>query len=86
MPHTGAGGAGDMLATGALRTGLETRRGTALVSRLLLLAVAALFVSLRFGAYARRGGGESASGNGDGGGEQARHDRRDLVFGLSAGG
>ncbi|SEQ00713.1 copper resistance protein CopC [Streptomyces radiopugnans] len=89
VPYTGAGGAGDMLDTGALRTVLETRTGTALVSRLLLLAVAALFVSLLFGAYARRGGGESASGDGSGnggGGEQARRDRRDLVFGLSAGG
>ncbi|MFH0243284.1 copper resistance protein CopC [Streptomyces sp. HK10] len=99
VPYTGAGGPGDMLDTGALGTVLETRTGTALVSRLLLLAVAALLVSLLFGAYARRSGGGPGSGEGseggDGGGEQAgrglrdRRNQRNLifgVFGLSAGG
>ncbi|SFL64990.1 copper resistance CopC/CopD family protein [Streptomyces pini] len=81
VPYTGAGGPGDMLDTGALRTVLETRTGTALVSRLLLLAAAGLFVSLLFGAYARRSGGERA---GDDRGD--RRDRRSPAIGLSAGG
>ncbi|WP_410537535.1 copper resistance CopC/CopD family protein [Streptomyces sp. KL2] len=83
-PYTGSGRLGDALDADGIRAVLETRPGTALVSRLLLLAVAALFVSLLFGAYARRDA--AADGDGDGSGEQTRRDRRDLVVGLSAGG
>ncbi|MCI0384785.1 copper resistance protein CopC [Streptomyces sp. CNQ085] len=95
VPYTGAGGPGDMLDTDALGTVLETRTGTALVSRLLLLAVAALFVALLFRSYARRSGDgpgsgrEPGDGPGDDGGEQVVRDRRSPVFGalgLSAGG
>ncbi|WP_101254033.1 copper resistance CopC/CopD family protein [Streptomyces barkulensis] len=81
VPYTGAGGPGDMLDTGALRTVLETRTGTALVSRLLLLAAAGLFVSLLFGAYARRSGGERAGGD-----RSDRRGRRGPVVGLPVGG
>ncbi|MBN3929365.1 copper resistance protein CopC [Streptomyces verrucosisporus] len=84
VPYTGAGGPGDMLDTGALRTVLETRTGTALVSRLLLLAAAGLFVSLLFGAYARRSGEEPDGGELSD--REGRRGRRGLVTGLPVGG
>jgi copper transport protein len=49
---------------------LETKTGAALASRLLLLAAAALFIAVLFGAYDKREGQE----------------KRDLVFGLAIGG
>jgi len=78
-PYTGSGDLGDAFDTDGIRAVLETRPGTALVSRLLLLAAAALFVSVLFGMYARR----STSGDD---GERERRDRRDLAFGLAVGG
>ncbi|NGO67550.1 copper resistance CopC/CopD family protein [Streptomyces boncukensis] len=53
-PYTGSGRLADVLDLGGLRDAVGTRPGTALVARLLLLAAAALFVSVLFGAYARR--------------------------------
>ncbi|GHH10099.1 copper resistance protein CopC [Streptomyces rubradiris] len=50
---------------------LQTKTGAALVSRLLLLAAAALFVAVLFGTYTRR---EDAA------------EKRDLTFGLAVGG
>ncbi|MFF7095898.1 copper resistance CopC/CopD family protein [Streptomyces rubradiris] len=50
---------------------LQTKTGAALVSRLLLLAAAALFVAVLFGTYTRR---EDAT------------EKRDLTFGLAVGG
>ncbi|GAA2383605.1 hypothetical protein GCM10010420_02070 [Streptomyces glaucosporus] len=83
-PYTGSGGLGDVLDPDVLREVLGTRQGTALVSRLLLLAAAALFVSVLFGMYARRTGGSPAA-SGAGGSDDERN-RRDLAFGLSVGG
>lgn len=55
-PYTGSGELADVFDLGGLRQVLETKPGVALVSRLLLLAVAALFVAVLFGTYARAQG------------------------------
>lgn len=78
-PYTGSGRFADVLDLGALQDVVATKPGAALVSRLLLLAAAALFVSVLFGAYARSGGAEAAH-------QEAARQRRDLRYGLSVGG
>lgn len=70
-PYTGSGDLADVLDLGALAPVLETKTGAALVSRLLLLGAAALFVAVLFGTYARR---EDAD------------EKKDLTFGLAVGG
>ncbi|WP_336321091.1 copper resistance CopC/CopD family protein [Streptomyces lavendofoliae] len=65
-PYTGAG-----FGPGSLGAVLETKTGAALVSRLLLLGAAALFVAVLFGAYTRR---------------QDEGEKKDLTFGLAIGG
>jgi copper transport protein len=70
-PYTGSGDLADVLDLGALAPVLETKTGAALVSRLLLLGAAALFVAVLFGAFARR---EDAG------------EKKDLSFGLAVGG
>ncbi|MFD1829043.1 copper resistance CopC/CopD family protein [Streptomyces desertarenae] len=85
-PYTGSGGLGDVLDPEVLRSVLQTRPGTALVARLLMLAAAALFVAVLFGLYARRYAGGAAGGGGGGGAEGDEGERRDLVIGLGAGG
>lgn len=52
--YTGSGRLGDVFDLDLLSQVLQTKTGAALVSRLLLLAAAALFVAVLFGAYARR--------------------------------
>ncbi|MGA5560033.1 copper resistance protein CopC [Streptomyces platensis] len=52
-PYTGSGALADVFDLGGLQQVLITKPGAALVSRLLLLAAAALFVAVLFGAYAR---------------------------------
>ncbi|WEH16814.1 copper resistance protein CopC [Streptomyces sp. VNUA24] len=52
--YTGSGKPGDVFDLGLLSQVLQTKTGAALVSRLLLLAAAALFIAVLFGAYARR--------------------------------
>lgn len=52
--YTGSGKFGDVLDLDLLSQVLQTKTGAALVSRLLLLAAAALFIAVLFGAYARR--------------------------------
>ncbi|XCX49968.1 copper resistance protein CopC [Streptomyces phytohabitans] len=47
------GGPGDVFDLSGLRAVVDTKPGAALISRLLLLAAAALFVSVLFGTYAR---------------------------------
>lgn len=92
-PYTGSGSFSDVFDLAGLKAVLETKSGASLVSRLLLLGAAALFIAVLFGAYARRHqsggstGGTGSSGKGsakaveeDGGGES------DLVFGLAVGG
>ncbi|MFF5106262.1 copper resistance CopC/CopD family protein [Streptomyces sp. NPDC000134] len=68
--YTGSGTAGDIFDLGLLGEVLQTKTGAALVSRLLLLAAAALFVAVLFGAYDKREDDE----------------KRDLTFGLAVGG
>ncbi|MFD4140924.1 copper resistance CopC/CopD family protein [Streptomyces sp. NPDC058572] len=70
-PYTGSGELGDAFDLGGLGDVLATKTGAALVSRLLLLGAAALFIAVLFGAYARR--------------EDAQ-EKKDLTFGLAVGG
>lgn len=52
-PYTGSGDLADVFDLGGLQQVLVTKPGAALVSRLLLLAAAALFVAVLFGTFAR---------------------------------
>ncbi|MEU5542663.1 copper resistance protein CopC [Streptomyces sioyaensis] len=84
-PYTGSGDLADVFDLGGLQQVLITKPGAALVSRLLLLAAAALLVAVLFGAYARTQ--EPAEP-----GEEPRdatalaRQRKDLAFGLGVGG
>ncbi|MFI1014475.1 copper resistance protein CopC [Streptomyces sp. NPDC020965] len=73
-PYTGSGELADAFDLGGLQTVLETKTGAALVSRLLLLGAAALFIAVLFGAYTKRDG------------DDQRSEKKDLTFGLSIGG
>lgn len=94
--YTGSGKVGDVFDLSLLGDVLQTKTGAALVSRLLLLAAAALFIAVLFGAYARPEEHEDEEGGGDGDekedaaeiGEAADDGsaRRDLTFGLGIGG
>ncbi|WP_121702555.1 copper resistance protein CopC [Streptomyces sp. E5N298] len=68
--YTGSGKVADVFDLGLLGEVLQTKAGAALVSRLLLLAAAALFVAVLFGAYDKR----------------EDEEKRDLTFGLAVGG
>ncbi|MBR8642522.1 copper resistance protein CopC/CopD [Streptomyces tuirus] len=68
---TGSGKVADVFDLSLLGQVLQTKTGAALVSRLLLLAAAALFVAVLFGSYDKR--------------EDAQ-EKRDLTFGLAIGG
>ncbi|MFF3243213.1 copper resistance protein CopC [Streptomyces sp. NPDC002870] len=70
-PYTGSGKLADAFDLGGLRDVLETKTGAALISRLLLLGAAALFVAVLFGAYAKR---------------EDEAAKKDLTFGLAIGG
>ncbi|MEU0160059.1 copper resistance protein CopC [Streptomyces sp. NPDC006261] len=70
-PYTGSGKFADAFDLEGLQAVLDTKPGAALVSRLLLLGAAALFIAVLFGTYARR---EDAV------------EKRDLTFGLAVGG
>ncbi|WP_329460226.1 copper resistance CopC/CopD family protein [Streptomyces sp. NBC_01497] len=99
-PYTGSGKIADVFDLGGLQEVLGTKEGAALVSRLLLLGAAAIFVAVLFGAYARRGeegaqeeaeaAREERAEHGEpgptGGGSGPGAERRDLAFGLGAGG
>lgn len=69
--YTTSGAFADVFDLDLLGQVLQTKTGAALVSRLLLLAAAALFVAVLFGTYTRR---EDAT------------EKRDLTFGLAVGG
>ncbi|WEO96499.1 copper resistance protein CopC [Streptomyces sp. FXJ1.172] len=69
--YTTSGKFADVFDLGLLGQVLQTKTGAALVSRLLLLAAAALFIAVLFGAYTKREEGE---------------EKRDLTFGLAIGG
>ncbi|WP_367322048.1 copper resistance CopC/CopD family protein [Streptomyces sp. HUAS ZL42] len=68
--YTGSGKVADVFDLDLLGQVLQTKTGAALVSRLLLLAAAALFVAVLFGAYDKR----------------EDEEKRDLTFGLAFGG
>ncbi|MFE9113276.1 copper resistance protein CopC [Streptomyces collinus] len=68
---TGSGKVADVFDLSLLGQVLQTKTGAALVSRLLLLAAAALFIAVLFGAYDKR---------------EDVQEKRDLTFGLSIGG
>ncbi|MEV7994221.1 copper resistance protein CopC [Streptomyces sp. NPDC086077] len=68
--YTRSGSLGDVFDLDLLGQVLQTKTGAALVSRLLLLAAAALFIAVLFGAYEKRDDEE----------------KRDLTFGLALGG
>ncbi|MEV5978860.1 copper resistance protein CopC [Streptomyces sp. NPDC052114] len=70
-PYTGSGKLADVFDMGALGDVLNTKTGAALVSRLLLLAAAALFIAVLFGAYEKR---------------EDPKEKKDLTFGLAIGG
>ncbi|MER6136649.1 copper resistance protein CopC [Streptomyces sp. NPDC001815] len=69
--YTGTGKVGDIFDLTLLSQVLQTKTGAALVSRLLLLAAAALFIAVLFGAYEKRDDEE---------------EKGDLTFGLAIGG
>ncbi|MFI6352675.1 copper resistance CopC/CopD family protein [Streptomyces sp. NPDC050743] len=69
--YTTSGKFADVFDLDLLGQVLQTKTGAALVSRLLLLAAAALFVAVLFGAYTKREEGQ---------------EKRDLTFGLAIGG
>lgn len=86
-PYTGSGKLGDMFDLGGLSDVLDTKTGAALVSRLLLLGAAALFIAVLFGAYAKRvTEADDADDADDAGNEAAGKAKADLTFGLSLGG
>ncbi|MEU0249186.1 copper resistance protein CopC [Streptomyces sp. NPDC006235] len=68
---TGSGKVADVFDLSLLGQVLQTKTGAALVSRLLLLAAAALFIAVLFGAYDKR---------------VDPQEKRDLTFGLAIGG
>ncbi|WP_217248448.1 copper resistance CopC/CopD family protein [Streptomyces sp. AC602_WCS936] len=68
--YTSSGKFGDVFDLSLLGEVLQTKSGAALVSRLLLLAAAALFIAVLFGAYDKR----------------EDEEKRDLSFGLAIGG
>ncbi|MEV7783796.1 copper resistance protein CopC [Streptomyces sp. NPDC088106] len=86
--YTTSGKAGDVFDLSLLGDVLQTKTGAALVSRLLLLAAAALFIAVLFGAHAR----PSSAPTADDGAARPRNDseeaeeKRDLNFGLAVGG
>ncbi|MFI8390193.1 copper resistance protein CopC [Streptomyces sp. NPDC085540] len=98
-PYTGSGNFSDVFDLEGLRAVLQTKTGASLVSRLLLLGAAALFIAVLFGVYARRVAGlgpDGADGETDGA-DQADgpngcdetgnpDDTSDLTFGLAMGG
>ncbi|MFD3544373.1 copper resistance protein CopC [Streptomyces sp. NPDC058655] len=77
-PYTGSGRFAEAFDLTALRSVLETKTGASLLSRLLLLGAAALFVAVLFGVYARRQQGSEGS--------PEPEDDSDLTFGLAMGG
>ncbi|MFJ9540022.1 copper resistance CopC/CopD family protein [Streptomyces sp. NPDC101225] len=85
--YTSTGKAGDIFDLGLLGQVLQTKTGAALVSRMLLLAAAALFIAVLFGAYARPPATTPADGAAPRQAD-ARDDEEkgDLTFGLAIGG
>ncbi|WP_405583989.1 copper resistance protein CopC [Streptomyces sp. NBC_01190] len=70
-PYVNGKGLGQAFDVEVMRAQLETRPGAALISRLLLLAAAAVFLAVLFGSYAKR---------------EDPAERADLAWGLGIGG
>ncbi|WP_405756372.1 copper resistance protein CopC [Streptomyces sp. NBC_00073] len=85
-PYTGSGKFADALDLNGLRAVLETKTGASLVSRLLLLGAAALFIAVLFGAYARRTAEAADTGKRKDKSKEADKEGDDLLFGLGIGG
>ncbi|WP_438486962.1 copper resistance CopC/CopD family protein [Streptomyces sp. S186] len=95
-PYTGSGKLADVLDLGGLQQMLLTKPGAALLCRLLLLAAAALFVAVLFGAYARAHAADAteapdapdaaASADADAEAAEAVKRRGALTLGLAVGG
>ncbi|WP_079115877.1 copper resistance protein CopC [Streptomyces hygroscopicus] len=75
-PYTDGEGLGGVLDLGRLGDVLSTKPGAALLSRLLLLGAAAVFLAVLFGSYTRRAADPEAD----------PRRRQDLAFGLGFGG
>ncbi|MEU8549861.1 copper resistance protein CopC [Streptomyces roseoverticillatus] len=73
-PYTGGKGLGSSFDLTLLGDVLATKPGAALLSRLLLLSAAAVFLAVLFGSYAREDG------------DRTRMERRDVAYGLAIGG
>ncbi|MDT0445898.1 copper resistance CopC/CopD family protein [Streptomyces johnsoniae] len=87
-PYTGSGELADAFDLGGLRDVIDTRAGTALLTRLLLLAAAGLFIAVLHGPSARlvtTGGAAEGDGNAEDA-EDAATRARDLMFGLGIAG
>ncbi|MFF8269852.1 copper resistance CopC/CopD family protein [Streptomyces sp. NPDC016562] len=82
-PYTGSGKFTDAFDLDGLRAVLETKTGASLISRLLLLGAAALFMAVLFGVFARRL--HEAEASGPRSAEEVK-DVNDLTFGLAIGG
>ncbi|MFJ5547045.1 copper resistance CopC/CopD family protein [Streptomyces sp. NPDC093225] len=84
-PYTGSGEFADAFDLAGLKAVLETKTGASLVSRLLLLGAAALFLAVLFGVFARRQAAAPVAPDGPEA-EQHAKETSDLTFGLSVGG
>lgn len=97
--YTGSGKVADVFDLSLVGQVLQTKAGAALVSRLLLLAAAALFIAVLFGAFARRdtdgeetageangSGGRKGASGGDALDAERAATKQDLTFGLAVGG
>ncbi|MFJ8541730.1 copper resistance CopC/CopD family protein [Streptomyces sp. NPDC093586] len=85
--YTGSGKLGDVFDLNLLGQALQTKSGAFLVSRLLLLAAAALFIAVLFGAYSRPSPTPLHDGTARRGPDASEDaEKRDLTFGLAAGG
>ncbi|WP_431043173.1 copper resistance protein CopC [Streptomyces sp. P1-3] len=85
-PYVNGDGVGAAFDLGALDDVLSTKPGSALLSRLLLLGAAAVFLAVLFGTYARQAENEKGEGSDGNDSAAARRARRDLAFGLGIGG
>ncbi|MEV0275178.1 copper resistance protein CopC [Streptomyces sp. NPDC050610] len=83
--YTNTKGLGSVLDFSLLGGVLSTKPGAALLSRLLLLSAAAVFLAVLFGSYAPGDAGDAASRERERKGD-AGADRRGLAYGLAIGG
>ncbi|MBV9022458.1 MAG: copper resistance protein CopC [Streptomycetaceae bacterium] len=82
-PYVNGTGLGGIFDLGQVQAAAASKAGSALVSRLLLLAAAAVFLAVLFGAYTRREDAEDAEGSE---GSEKRHGLGlSLSLGLSSG-